>query len=120
MNQPEPTCADPRGCHNVVPCPSPCGTDLLAEIDAQAKARELAHQEQFNALAAKARELQYRGRARHRAAVLCEAADAIDARQDQLDGEIRTEYGALDRDTEIEGAATRSMAALLRRMAEEA
>ncbi|MFD3535335.1 hypothetical protein [Streptomyces sp. NPDC058664] len=55
-----------------------------------------------------------------RAAALREAADAIDARQNKLDAEIRAEYGELDRDTELEGAATRSMAAHLRRMAEEA
>ena len=57
--------------------------------------------------------------AAYRAAVLREAADAIDARQDKLDAEIRAEYGELDRDTELEGAATRSMAAHLRRMADE-
>ena len=54
-----------------------------------------------------------------RAAVLREAADAIDARQDKLDAEIRSEYGELDRDTELESAATRTMAKHLRRMAEE-
>ncbi|MFF5784212.1 hypothetical protein ACFY8P_04485 [Streptomyces sp. NPDC012693] len=55
-----------------------------------------------------------------RAAALREAADAIDARQAKLDAEIRAEYGELDLTTELEGAATRSMAAHLRRMAEEA
>ncbi|MFF5421827.1 hypothetical protein [Streptomyces misionensis] len=46
-------------------------------------------------------------------------ADAIDTRQDKLDAEIRAEYGELDRDTELESAATRAMAKHLRRMAEE-
>ncbi|MFE5895856.1 hypothetical protein ACFQ67_00245 [Streptomyces sp. NPDC056488] len=53
----------------------------------------------------------------HRAAALREAADLIDAEQDQLDAEIRGEYGELDRDTEVEGAATRRMAEMLRRRA---
>lgn len=55
-----------------------------------------------------------------RAAGLREAADEIERRQNQLDAEIHAEYGELDRDTEIEGAATRAMAARLRRMADEA
>ncbi|MGJ5693112.1 hypothetical protein ACM6RM_08065, partial [Streptomyces pratensis] len=47
-----------------------------------------------------------------------EAADTITRLQDQLDEEIRTEYGELDRDTEVEGAATRRMADMLRERAE--
>lgn len=48
---------------------------------------------------------------------LLEAADAINLLQDQLDQEIRAEYGELDRDTEVEGAATRRMADMLRELA---
>ncbi|MFC8723692.1 hypothetical protein [Streptomyces bacillaris] len=48
---------------------------------------------------------------------LMEAADAITRLQDQMDEEIRTEYGELDRDTEVEGAATRRMADMLRELA---
>ncbi|MBL0780232.1 hypothetical protein G6541_24615 [Streptomyces albidoflavus] len=55
-----------------------------------------------------------------RAAVLREAADTITRLQDQMDEEIRAEYGELDRDTGIEGAATRSMADVLRERAETA
>ncbi|MGF0163118.1 hypothetical protein ACQRET_03615 [Streptomyces koyangensis] len=55
-----------------------------------------------------------------RAAVLREAAAIITRLQDQMDEEIRAEYGELDRDTEIEGAATRSMADALRERAETA
>ncbi|MEW2068434.1 hypothetical protein [Streptomyces sp. NPDC007346] len=53
-----------------------------------------------------------------RRAHLMEAADAITRLQDQMDEEIRTEYGELDRDTEVEGAATRRMADMLRELAE--
>lgn len=49
-----------------------------------------------------------------------DAADVIEQQQAKLDAEIQAEYGELDRDTEIEGTATRGMADLLRRMAEEA
>lgn len=52
-----------------------------------------------------------------RTAILREAADFIDKRQDQMDEEIRAEYSELDRDTEVEGAATRRMATALRRLA---
>lgn len=52
-----------------------------------------------------------------RAAVLREAADFIDKLQAQMDEEIRAEYSELDRDTEVEGAATRRMATELRRLA---
>ncbi|MFB7359613.1 hypothetical protein [Streptomyces gardneri] len=55
-----------------------------------------------------------------RAAILCEAAAFIERLQDQMDEEIRAEYSELDRDTEVEGAATRRMANELRQMAEEA
>ncbi|WP_086780037.1 hypothetical protein [Streptomyces griseus] len=55
-----------------------------------------------------------------RRAHLMEAADAITRLQDQMDQEIRTEYGELDRDTEVEGAATRRMADMLRERAETA
>ncbi|MFE3378793.1 hypothetical protein [Streptomyces anulatus] len=44
-----------------------------------------------------------------------EAADAITKLQDEMDAEIRAEYGGdLDRDTEVESAATRRMASALR------
>lgn len=46
-------CGDPTGCHRVVPCARPCGTDLLAEVDKQVR----------------------ESNARDRAAVLREAAD---------------------------------------------
>ncbi|MFG2404208.1 hypothetical protein ACGFR8_07690 [Streptomyces brevispora] len=55
-------------------------------------------------------------RARH----FVQAAAAIVELQDQMDAEIRTEYGGeLDRDTEVESAATRRMAAMLQERAEE-
>lgn len=50
-------CGDPTGCHRVVPCARPCGTDFLAEVDEQVR----------------------ESKARDRAAVLREAADTIDA-----------------------------------------
>ncbi|MEU8760683.1 hypothetical protein [Streptomyces sp. NPDC048659] len=52
-----------------------------------------------------------------RAAALREAADFIEKLQAQMDEEIRAEYSELDRDTEVEGAATRRMATELRRLA---
>lgn len=60
-----------------------------------------AHQEQFDALAAKARELRDRERAQHRAAVLREAA-------------------ALGRELSRQGYSAQEIAARLDRMAEEA
>ncbi|MFD3978334.1 hypothetical protein ACFWR6_07075 [Streptomyces griseus] len=53
-----------------------------------------------------------------RRAHLLEAADAITRLQEQMDQEIRAEYGELDRDTEVEGAATRRMADMLRERAD--
>ncbi|MEV5677270.1 hypothetical protein [Streptomyces sp. NPDC052179] len=53
-----------------------------------------------------------------RRAHFLEAADAITRLQDEMDEEIRTEYGEPDRDTEVEGAATRRMAAMLREQAD--
>lgn len=55
-------------------------------------------------------------RARH----FLEAAAAITALQNQMDAEIRAEYGGeLDRDTEVESTATRRMAAMLRERSDE-
>lgn len=53
-----------------------------------------------------------------RRAHLLEAADAVTPLQAQMDQEIRAEYGELDRDTEVEGAATRRMADMLRELAD--
>ncbi|WP_228994740.1 hypothetical protein [Streptomyces sp. DH8] len=53
-----------------------------------------------------------------RRAHLLEAADAVTRLQAQMDQEIRAEYGELDRDTEVEGAATRRMADMLRELAD--
>ncbi|MFJ5890364.1 hypothetical protein [Streptomyces californicus] len=52
-----------------------------------------------------------------RRAHLLEAAHAITRLQEQMDQEIRAEYGELDRDTEVEGTATRRMAEMLRELA---
>ncbi|MGO4630532.1 hypothetical protein AB4225_06245 [Streptomyces sp. 2RAF24] len=50
-------CADPAGCHSVIPCQQPCGRDMLDEVAAQVRANAN----------------------RQRAAAFREAADAIDS-----------------------------------------
>lgn len=87
---------------------------LMGEMSARAMNRL------FPARAAQAQAAKEKERAAHRAAAFNEAADLIEQLQTQLDGEIRAEYGELDRDTEVEGAATRRMAAMLRQTAAEA
>ncbi|MCI3240257.1 hypothetical protein [Streptomyces spinosisporus] len=52
-----------------------------------------------------------------RAAVLLEAADAIEARQAEIERQEQDEHGFLDHETELQGAAVRDMAAHLRRLA---
>lgn len=54
-----------------------------------------------------------------RGAVLREAADLIEARQDRLDAEERAEYVNLDHETVLQGEAVRGMAAYLRKVAAE-
>lgn len=51
---------------------------------------------------------------------LLDAAAAVTQLQDQMDAEIRAEYGELDRDTVVEGAATRRMADMLQDLAGQA
>jgi hypothetical protein len=54
-----------------------------------------------------------------RAAVLREAADAIEAEQSREEAEEQAQHGSLDHETVLQGAAVRDKAALLRRMADE-
>lgn len=93
---------------------NPDADALMGEMSARAMNRL------FPARAAQAQATKEKEHTARRAAVLDEAANLIEQLQTQLDGEIRAEYGELDRDTEVEGAATRSMAAMLRQKAEEA
>ncbi|MFD0074305.1 hypothetical protein ACFVIY_17910 [Streptomyces sp. NPDC127166] len=90
MTQPTVACADPRGCHAVVACVSPCGTDLLAEVDRQVRAQT----------------------AEHRAAVLDEAIKAAE-------GELLQDDTGM-REDEAYNQGVHDVIVALRRMAEEA
>lgn len=54
----------------------------------------------------------------HRAEVLDEGADAIDAKQDEHEAEERKRFGNLDHETRLQADATRDAAALLRQIAD--